>query len=37
MVAVLEEENKKIYQLGQTDEYKGMGTTLKQLLSSINR
>ena len=32
MVAVLEEENKKIYQLGQTDEYKGMGTTLEAVV-----
>ena len=32
MVAVLEEENKKIYQLGQTDEYKGMGTTLEAIV-----
>ena len=34
MVAVLEEENKKIYQLGQTDEYKGMGTTLEAVVIS---
>ena len=32
MVAVLEEENKKIYQTGQTDEYKGMGTTLEAIV-----
>ena len=32
LVLVLEEENKKIYQLGQTDEYKGMGTTLEALV-----
>ena len=32
MVAVLEEENKKIYQLGQTDEYKGRGTTLEAIV-----
>ena len=32
MVAVLEEENKKIYQLGQIDEYKGMGTTLEAVV-----
>lgn len=32
MVAVPEEENKKIYQLGQTDEYKGMGTTLEAIV-----
>lgn len=32
LVDVLEEENKKIYQLGQTEEYKGMGTTLEAVV-----
>ncbi|CQR25356.1 serine/threonine protein phosphatase [Streptococcus varani] len=32
MIAVLEEENKKIYELGQTEEYKGMGTTLEAVV-----
>ncbi|MGT2912058.1 Stp1/IreP family PP2C-type Ser/Thr phosphatase [Streptococcus cameli] len=31
-VEMLEKENKKIYELGQTDEYKGMGTTLEAVV-----
>lgn len=29
MIAAIEEQNQKIYQLGQTDDYKGMGTTIE--------
>lgn len=31
-VDVIEKENQKIYELGQTDEYKGMGTTLEAVV-----
>lgn len=31
-VDVIETENQKIYELGQTDEYKGMGTTLEAVV-----
>lgn len=31
LLATLETENRKVYELGQTDEYKGMGTTVEAL------
>jgi len=31
LITALEAENKRIYELGQTDEYKGMGTTVEAL------
>ena len=31
MIAAIEAENQKIYELGQTEEYKGMGTTIEVL------
>lgn len=37
LVAVIEEENKKIYELGQTPEYKGMGTTLEAVVVIENQ
>lgn len=36
-VDVLEEENQKIYELGQTEEYKGMGTTLEAVVVIENQ
>ena len=31
LLRILEAENRKVYELGQTDEYKGMGTTVEAL------
>ena len=31
LLVTLEAENRKVYELGQTDEYKGMGTTVEAL------
>ena len=31
MIAAIDEENRKIYELGQNEEYKGMGTTIEVL------
>ena len=31
MIAAIDEENRKIYELGQNEEYKGMGTTMEVL------
>ncbi|HFI0601360.1 TPA: Stp1/IreP family PP2C-type Ser/Thr phosphatase [Streptococcus suis] len=37
MVDIIEQENQKIYQLGQTEEYKGMGTTLEAVVVIDNQ
>lgn len=38
LLVTLEAENRKVYELGQTDEYKGMGTTVEawQLLITMS-
>lgn len=37
MVHVIDQENKKIHELGQTEEYKGMGTTLEAVVIIDNQ
>lgn len=37
MVQVIDQENKKIHELGQTEEYKGMGTTLEAVVIIENQ
>ncbi|HFI0399057.1 TPA: Stp1/IreP family PP2C-type Ser/Thr phosphatase [Streptococcus suis] len=37
MVEVIDQENKKIHELGQTEEYKGMGTTLEAVVIIENQ
>ncbi len=37
MVAIIDAENQKIHELGQTEEYKGWEQLLKQLLSSTTK
>lgn len=37
LVAVIDQENQKIHQLGQTEEYKGMGTTLEAVVIIDNQ
>lgn len=37
MVEVIDKENQKIHELGQTDEYKGMGTTLEAVVIIENQ
>lgn len=37
MVSVIDEENKKIHSLGQTEEYKGMGSTLEAVVVIDNQ
>lgn len=37
MVAIIDEENQKVHELGQTEEFKGMGTTLEAVVVIDNQ